>query len=69
MRIFCESTRASADRIRCVSSLWPISSEKNSTGKAGLDGDVRGDAEGEGRVVDDDVGGDEVVELPDTVRS
>ena len=32
VRSFCESTRASDDRIRWVSSAWPISSEKNSTG-------------------------------------
>ena len=32
VRIFVESTRASLDRMRWVSSLWPISSENTSTG-------------------------------------
>ena len=36
VRSFLESTRASADRMRPVSSLWPISSEKNSTGSPPL---------------------------------
>ena len=31
-RSFCDSTSASLDRIRCVSSAWPISSENTSTG-------------------------------------
>ena len=33
LRIFVESTFASLDRIRWVSSLCPISSEKTSTGR------------------------------------
>ena len=33
LRIFCESTSASLDRIRWVSSTWPISSENTNTGR------------------------------------
>ena len=33
LRIFVESTWASLERIRWVSSLWPISSENTSTGR------------------------------------
>ena len=62
LRTFVESTRASEHSMRWVSSSWLISSEKNSTGRLGLDRGVGGHAEGErglahgGAGADDDEG-------------
>ena len=60
VRSFCESTRASLDRMRCVSSAWPISSEKISTGFCAVLRDVRRDAEAERGLAHRGSGADDV---------
>ena len=61
LRSRVESTRASADSRRCVSSRCPISSEKNSTGRCASERGVGRHAESEGGVVHEHVARHEVV--------
>ena len=60
LRIFVESTLASLDRMRWVSSSWPISSENTSTGLAVVWATCDGHAEAERRLAHRRAGADDV---------